>query len=155
MSAAQQLTQSKSAPSAEASARADVDFWRLLDALPAAAYTCDAQGRITYYNQRAAAAWGRGPKLNDPDDLYCGSFRMSSFDGKPVPHAQCWMARCLHERRPFEGEEVVVERPDGSRMVVLAHAIPMFDATGELTGAVNVIVDITDRKRTELRLHER
>jgi signal transduction histidine kinase/ActR/RegA family two-component response regulator len=132
-----------------------MDFPRLLEALPAAAYTCDAQGLITYYNRRAVLAWGREPKLNDPEDRYCGSFRMSTIDGAWVPHDQCWMARCIKERRAFEGEEIVVERPDGSRLVVLAHAIPTFDQAGTLTGALNVIVDITDRKRTEQQLQDR
>src|SRR5256886_6461310 len=149
------VEQSKSAAATSSTARADLDFRRMLEALPAAAYTCDAQGFITYYNRRAVLAWGREPKLNDPEDRYCGSFRMSSVDGQWVPHDQCWMARCLRERRAFDGEEIVVERPDGTRLVVLAHAIPLFDDAGELTGAVNVVVDITDRKRTEQRLQER
>src|SRR5712671_5480608 len=136
-------------------ARSDLDFRRLLESLPAAAYICDAQGLITYYNQRAVVAWGRAPKLNDPEDRYCGSFRMSTLDGTWVPHDQCWMARCLNERRAFEGEEIVVERPDGTRLVVLAHAVPLFDEAGAIAGAVNVVVDITDRKRTEQRLQER
>lgn len=42
----------------------------LLDVLPAGAYTCDAEGLITYFNQRAAQVWGREPKLNDPVDRY-------------------------------------------------------------------------------------
>ena len=149
------VEQSKSAAATSSTARADLDFRRMLEALPAAAYTCDAQGFITYYNRRAVLAWGREPKLNDPEDRYCGSFRMSSVAGQWVPHDQCWMARCLRERRAFDGEEIVVERPDGTRLVVLAHAIPLFDDAGELTGAVNVVVDITDRKRTEQRLQER
>jgi signal transduction histidine kinase/ActR/RegA family two-component response regulator len=135
--------------------RANLDFRRLLEALPAAAYTCDAHGLITYYNRRAVVAWGREPKLNDPDDRYCGSFRMSTVDGEWVPHNECWMARCLKERRAFDGEEIVVQRQDGTQLVVLAHAIPLFDDAGALTGAVNVVVDITGRKRTERQLQER
>ncbi len=132
----------------------DLDFRRLLEALPAAAYTCDAEGLITYYNRRAVQAWGREPKLNDPEDRYCGSFRMSTVDGQWVRHDQCWMARCLHERRAFEGEEIVVERPDGTSLVVLAHAIPMYDEGGTFVGALNVVVDITGRKQTEQKLQE-
>src|SRR3954469_20767054 len=108
MSANPSVEQAGSASALFSPARADLDFRRLLEALPAAAYTCDAQGLITYYNRRAVLAWGREPRLNDPEDRYCGSFRMSTIDGKGVPHAQCWMARCLHERRSFEGEEIVV-----------------------------------------------
>src|SRR5207237_548469 len=43
---------------------------RLLDVLPAAAYTCDADGLITYFNHRAVEVWGREPRLNDPVDRY-------------------------------------------------------------------------------------
>jgi PAS domain-containing protein len=50
--------------------RADLEFRRLLDALPTAAYTCDAEGLITYFNQRAAEAWGREPLLDDPRDRF-------------------------------------------------------------------------------------
>jgi two-component system, LuxR family, sensor kinase FixL len=48
----------------------DLEFHRLLDKLPAAAYTCDAEGLITYFNRHAVALWGREPKLNDPLDRY-------------------------------------------------------------------------------------
>ena len=140
--------------SQQAESESDLDFRRLLEALPAPAYTCDAQGLITAYNRRAVQAWGREPKLNDPEDRYCGSFRMSTVDGERVPHDDCWMARCLREQRAFDGEEIVVEREDGTRLVVLVHAIPMFDGDGALIGAINVVVDITGRKRTEQQLRE-
>jgi PAS domain-containing protein len=42
----------------------------LLQHLPVAAYTCDAQGLITFCNARAVELWGREPKLNDPVDRY-------------------------------------------------------------------------------------
>jgi len=130
------------------------DVRRLLEGLPLAAYMCDADGFITFFNRRAAQAWGREPKIHDPADRYCGSWRMWSPDGSPVPHAQCWMARCLRERKVFDGEEIVVERPDGSRLLVEVHATPFFDDHGALNGAVNIVLDITDRKRAETALKE-
>jgi PAS domain-containing protein len=42
----------------------------ILEKLPAAAYTCDTEGLITYFNQRAVKLWGREPKLNNPVDRY-------------------------------------------------------------------------------------
>ena len=71
---------------------------RVLDGLPAAAYTCDADGLITYYNARAVQLWGREPKLNDPSDRFCGCFRLYSLDDAPMPHHQCWMAVAAIER---------------------------------------------------------
>jgi len=120
----------------------------LLDTLPAGAYTCDADGLITYFNEHALELWGRAPKLNDPIDRFCGSFRLLAADGTAIPHDQCWMARALKTRREYDGE-IVIERPDGERRTVLAHVNPIRDGSGEVLGAVNVLVDITDRKHAE------
>jgi PAS domain S-box-containing protein len=131
-----------------------VEFHRLLDELPAAAYTVDAAGLIDYYNDRALELWGRAPRLNDPADRYCGSFHLFRPDGTAIDHDQCWMARALRERRSFNGEEIVIERPDGARCTVLAHANPIFGDDGALLGAVNVLIDITDRKHAETLVRE-
>jgi PAS domain S-box-containing protein len=120
----------------------------LLETLPAGAYTCDADGLITYFNVHALELWGRAPKLNDPIDRFCGSFRLLAADGTAIPHDQCWMARALKTRREYDSE-IVIERPDGERRTVLAHVNPIRDGSGKVLGAVNVLVDITDRKHAE------
>jgi signal transduction histidine kinase len=130
------------------------EFLRLLDKLPAAAYTCDADGLITYYNQPALRLWGRAPKLRDPIDRYCGSFRLHSANGQPMSHDDCWMALALRGGREYTGCELIVERPDGERLNVSAYASPMHDKSGKLTGAVNVLFDTTEQKRVEEALRE-
>jgi two-component system, chemotaxis family, CheB/CheR fusion protein len=125
------------------------EYFRLLDALPAAAYACDAEGLITHFNERAADLWGREPKLNEPSERFCGSMRLFSPDGAPIEHDKCWMARAIKEDRSYDGLEVVIERPDGSRIFGVAHAHPLHDESGRLIGAVNVVVDVSDRKRGE------
>jgi PAS domain S-box-containing protein len=122
---------------------------RLLDSLPAAAYTCDASGCITYFNRQAAELWGRSPRLNDPAERFCGSFRLYAADGSPILHEECWMALALRTGKEFNGRELVIERPDGRRRTVLAHANPILDERGAILGAVNVLIDITDRRRDE------
>ena len=121
----------------------------MLEKLPAGAYTCDPEGLITYYNQQAARLWGRVPKLNDPEDRFCGSFRLYAPDGSPIAHDRCWMALALQTDQEYNEREIVVERPDGRRLTALAHANPIHDDSGALLGAVNVLVDITERKRAE------
>ena len=130
----------------EAALRASEEWARrLLLTLPAAVYTTDAQGRITHYNDRAAELWGRRPVIGK--DLWCGSWRIFHPDGSPMPHDACPMAVALRERRPVHGEEIIVERPGGARAHVLPAPQPLFDAAGELIGAVNVLVDVTPQKQ--------
>jgi PAS domain S-box-containing protein len=131
-------------------AESESHFRLLLENLPAGAYTCDSEGLITYYNEQAVRLWGRAPQLHDPVDRFCGSFKLyRADDGAPINHDQCWMALALRERRDFNGQEIIIERPDGSRVTGLAHANPIFDADGRLLGAVNILVDISDRKQAE------
>jgi PAS domain S-box-containing protein len=129
--------------------RGDFEFRQLLAKLPAAAYTCDADGLITSFNERAVQLWGREPMLNDPADRFCGSFRLFSPDGAPIPHDECWMALALRDRKAYNEQEIVIERRAGDRCLVLAYASPFLDERGNLIGAVNVLVDITDRRRAE------
>src|SRR5262250_475980 len=115
------------------------EFYRLLETLPAGAYTCDPDGLITYYNAHALALWGRAPKLNDPVDRFCGSFKLFSADGTPLRHDRCWMALALHTGEEYIGQEILIESPDGTRLTVLAHATPLRDDSGNLLGAVNIL----------------
>jgi diguanylate cyclase (GGDEF)-like protein len=130
-------------------------FRRLLEKLPAGAYTCDPEGLITYFNQHAVQLWGRTPKLGDPVDRFCGSFRLFSPAGSPIAHDRCWMALALETDREYNGREIVIERPDGRRLTAFAHANPIHDGSNKLLGAVNVLVDISERKRVEQELERR
>jgi PAS domain S-box-containing protein len=132
------------------------EMWlrHLLERLPAGAYTCDAEGLITYFNQRAVEVWGRTPKLNEPEERFCGSFRLYSIDGTPMRHDQCWMALAIENDEEYNGREVIIERPDGSRLTGLAHASPIHDEAGKLIGAVNVVLNITEQKQAEQALRE-
>jgi PAS domain S-box-containing protein len=122
-------------------------FRELLDALPAAVYTTDAAGRITYYNEAAMTLWGRRPTLGSSE--WCGSWKLFWPDGTPLPHGQCPMAIALKENRAVRGMEAAAERPDGTRVPFIPYPTPIHDAGGKLIGAVNMLVDITDRKRAE------
>src|SRR5687767_8023545 len=72
------------------------DFYReLMNALPAAIYTTDAEGRITYFNEAAAALWGYRPELGKSE--WCGSWKLFWPDGRALAHAQCPMAIAVKE----------------------------------------------------------
>jgi PAS domain S-box-containing protein len=122
-------------------------FREVVDALPAAVYITDTAGRITYFNEAAAALWGHRPQLGVSE--WCGSWKLFWPDGRPLPHDQCPMAITLKERRAIRGTEAVAERPDGTRVPFIPFPTLLHDASGAVAGAVNMLVDITDRKRAE------
>ena len=128
-------------------ASADWQSAQLLEALPAAVYTTDARGRITFYNAAASALWGCSPELGKSE--FCGSWKLYWPDGTPLPHDECPMAMALEQQRPIRGMEAVAERPDGTRVPFIPYPTPLFDASGALTGAVNMLVDITELKHAE------
>ncbi|OPG74529.1 histidine kinase [Pseudomonas ogarae] len=120
----------------------------LLEALPAAVYTTDADGRITFYNRAAVELSGRTPRLGD---MWCVTWKLFNTDGSFLPHDQCPMAVALKENRPIRGVEAIAERPDGSRVPFTPYPTPLHDADGNLVGAINMLVDISERKQAENR----
>jgi PAS domain S-box-containing protein len=125
----------------------DRRFRELLDSLPAAVYTTDAAGRITYFNEAAVELWGHRPMLGSSE--WCGSWKLFWPDGTPLRHDECPMAVALKEDRIVRGIEAACERPDGTRVPFIPYPTPLHDESGQLVGAVNMLVDITERKRTE------
>jgi PAS domain S-box-containing protein len=121
-------------------------YRRFLDALGVAVYTTDADGRITFFNAAAAEFWGRRPVLGEE---WCGSLRLLWLDESPMRHDECPMAITLKEARPVRGGQAIAVRPDGSQVSFMAYPTPLFDDDGEMIGAVNVLIDITERHRAE------
>jgi PAS domain S-box-containing protein len=122
-------------------------YRQVLDALPVAVYITDAEGRLTYYNEAAASLWGHRPELGA--SRWCGSWKLYRPDGTDLPHDQCPMAMALREGRPVRGMEALAERPDGIRVPFIPFPTPLYDAAGSLIGAVNMLLDISDRKQAE------
>ena len=122
-------------------------FRKIVDELPAAIYVTDAIGRITYFNEAAATLWGHRPSIGTSE--WCGSWKLFWPDGRVLPHGECPMAIAIKEKRIVRGREAIAERPDGTRVPFEPYPTPLFDASGDLIGAVNMLIDITDRKRAE------
>ena len=122
-------------------------FRELLNALPSAVYTTDADGRLTYFNDAAAELWGQRPQLGTTE--WCGSAKLFWADGTPMAHGESALAIALKEDRPVRGMEGICERPDGVRVPFMPYPTPLHDEAGKLIGGVNMLVDITERKRGE------
>jgi PAS domain-containing protein len=127
----------------------------MINLMPMAVCACDApSGVITFYNDHAAELWGRTPCPGDTDERYCGSFMLWWLDGSPLRHDQSPMAFALKEGRGFRNLHLAIERPDGSRIVVLVNIDPIRDESGAVIGAINAFHDVTALRETERAIRE-
>jgi two-component system, cell cycle sensor histidine kinase and response regulator CckA len=127
---------------------------QLMSVLPTAIYTCDTNGVITYFNEQAARIWGRSPVPGDTEERFCGAFRLYHIDGSPLPHSQTPMATVLRDGVSVRNQEVIIEQPDLTRVWVLVNIDPIRDETDRISGAINVFIDTTERKKVEEALRE-
>ena len=122
-------------------------FREMIDALPAAIYTTDAEGRLTHFNPAAAKLSGRTPELGT--DQWCVTWKLFWPDGTPMKHDECPMAVALKEGRILDGVEAIAERPDGTRFWFIPYPRLLHDAEGRIVGGINMLLDITERKEAE------
>jgi PAS domain S-box-containing protein len=129
-----------------------IHLGQLIENVPVAIYVCEAPtGIIRFFNRKAVELWGREPALGDTDARFCGSLRLHRLDGSPLPHSETPMGEVLRNGIP-RTDEVVIERPDGSRIVVSVDIAPLRSPKGRVIGAVNVFQDVTRRKSAERAL---
>jgi PAS domain S-box-containing protein len=134
--------------------RVEEQFREVATLLPAAVYLCDASGLIKWYNARAVELWGREPDSASTDERFYGSYKIYHPDGTFIPHWETPIAELLRTGIPVHNRELMVERPDGSRITVLVNIAPIKNEQGEVIGAINCFEDITERKQAERKLRE-
>jgi PAS domain-containing protein len=115
-----------------------------LDRIPAAIYITDCDGVITHYNKACIVLAGRTPVARH--DRWCVTWKLFTAEGAPLPHNQCPMAVAIRERRKVRGVEAIAERPDGTRISFVPYPTPLLNGEGELIGAVNLLIDITQQR---------
>src|SRR6186713_2179344 len=119
-------------------------FHEVLDELAAPIYSTDREGTLTYFNQACIRLAGRTPQVGT--DKWCVTWKIYTTEGERLPHDACPMAVAIREKRAIRGVEAVAERPDGTRINFMPFPTPVFDDGGQLAGAVNLLLDITDRR---------
>ena len=130
--------------------RSEERYRTLFDLVPVAVYTCDADGIIQEYNQRAVELWGGEPGQNGETPRFCGSHKIYYPDGRLMPHKECPMARLLRgEKLKAKDLEIIVERSNGERRHVIPAPRILTNIHGKITGTINSLFDITERKRAE------
>ena len=121
-----------------------------MDRLDAPAYLTDTEGNVTYWNRACVEFAGREPRLGK--DRWCVTWKLYSMGGEPLSHNACPMAVAIKQQRIVRGAVAIAERPDGSRRAFTPYPTPLFDESGSMTGAVNLLIDVTAQQGRELRV---
>ena len=141
---------------AEDTLRTSEDRFRaLFDLGPIALYSCDSAGVIQQYNRSAVKLWQSEPRPGETDAQFRGAFKFWLPDGTFVPYSQSLMTRALRNEAPTPPDiEVVVERPDGSRITVIVNVVTLKNDRGQVTGAITCFYDVTERSRLQRKTLE-
>lgn len=122
----------------------------LFDRLPTAAYLCDTEGRIVYFNKSAEYLWGRTPEVTA--DRFCGAHKALAPNGEELPGERSITAEAIRTSEARRGE-IVIERPDGSRVSALIHASPVHDGSQRIVGVISLLFDNSEQKAIENNYH--
>lgn len=107
-------------------------------------------GKITYANDRAVELYGINP--------LGFAFRSHSKKMKLLrPNGELYPSKLLPANRALKGEkifqeEVIIERFDGSRILVSSTAAPLTGSNGTIIGSVAIFEDITEKRELEKKL---
>jgi PAS domain S-box-containing protein len=131
-------------------AKRDDTLLTALDQLAAPIYVTDAEGFITYFNPSCVGFAGRTPTVGK--DRWCVTWKLFTDAGEFLPHDRCPMADAIHGKREIRGVSAIAERPDGTRVHFMPYPTPLLSEDGELLGAVNILIDVTEQRQAgELR----
>jgi len=103
-------------------------FKELFLASPVASYVCDNDGYVIAFNDAAVSLWGRQPELKK--DRWSGALACYYPDGRPMALEDSPMAIVLSGQPGAVREELVIERPDGTRRNVLVFPHPIRNDSG-------------------------
>jgi len=128
-----------------AARRGESELHAVLATSLAPIYTTDAEGWITFFNQPCIQFAGRTPVAGE--DRWCVTWKLYGEDGSFLPHEECPMAVAIKEKRAVRGAVAAAERPDGTRVMFTPYPTPLFGEDGDIVGAVNILIDVTDHRQ--------
>ncbi len=97
---------------------------------------------------------GGNASKSAPEDEKPKNFEMYSATGEVLQADQRPMQRAGATGKNIEGFEYEIRFSDDRHKHVLANAAPLFDAAGEVRGAIGALMDITERRHMEAALRE-
>ena len=108
-------------------------------------------GRITYANDRAVELYGVNPIGLEVHDHSTKMMKLLKPNGEIYPIEMLPASRALNGEKIFN-DEAIIERPDGSRILVSSTSAPLTDVDGEIIGSVAIFENISEKRALENKL---
>jgi CheY-like chemotaxis protein len=121
---------------------------QIIETMPVGVIVADSQGAINQMNAEAVRIWG-GPKTVDLAHYNEFAGRWSE-SGKPLGPEDWALARAVVKGEVSQYEVIEIQCFDGTKKIILNSASPIRNSHGEITGAVDVMQDITLQKNLPL-----
>ncbi|MGE6757199.1 GAF domain-containing protein [Corallococcus interemptor] len=121
----------------------------VLQLLPVGVVIVDTGGRLLAANAAASELWGQDALARMRLENFGGFEAYWPGTGKRLRGEDWAVFRTLKSRQTVSNEEVDIVGRDGARRTILNSSAPLYSGEGRLVGAVNINVDITERKATE------
>jgi PAS domain S-box-containing protein len=128
-----------------------LEYSSILDQLGEAIAVMDVQGKIIYCNDAARRLHGV-ENLKVGLESYPNHFQLFSADGTPYPLTDRPLLRAVRRGETVEDSRFRIKRADGTEVLVIGTARPLYDSEGNQTGGVFNMHDDTARHAAEEQL---
>jgi signal transduction histidine kinase/ActR/RegA family two-component response regulator/HAMP domain-containing protein len=127
----------------------------ILDHLPVGVVIRSApHGELVFANEQAERIWRREFRTDGSADRYSIGAAFDA-DGRPYGQGAWPISRALATGEEVRGEQLTIERGDGTRATIVVSSAPIRDVDGEIIAAISSFDDITAQRETESRLRTR
>jgi PAS domain S-box-containing protein len=112
-----------------------------IEHIPVAIFTADAEGNTTSCNNAAVSLLGYAPPIGKP--LWCEPIKLFNNYGHPISFEESAIVCALTQGNTIKGEQLIIQKLNGTKIKISAHIAPVFDNMNKFTGTVNTLLDIT------------
>ena len=130
---------------------AGLNLKEIMNSLPVGMFIVEkSSGKVVYANKRAIELYGVNPLgLKKPS-----KFKLLKLSGEDYPIPELSASRALSNGETVRNQDLIIEHPDSTRVVVSDTAIPIKNKKKEIIGALVIFQDITERKQMQEKLEE-
>lgn len=125
----------------------------IIENAPEGIVVADAKGRIVLANPAAEELYSR-PVPYGEEYASHSSLRVCRSDGTAIPPRELPLTRSALDGETLHDVDLAMVLPDGERLHLLADTVPIRDRAGEISGAIGIFRDITERVRAEARVRQ-